>query len=251
MSFELRVSATLLSTDGSLNDSSTPRKGDKNPWIRFSIEYRHRDNGDLIHRKVTERFSNKCRDFDNISMPVFEVLTIYTTKPIESGDSRKIPSLLFTAMTAPSYKLRIFSPAIINALQSVAQYYPAQELAGEVIVVQWPYAVLVHHYDELSDFGDACAAKDPSRMCIRERKAHEQLTLLLQFLDEHVMADVRAEIAQQEGLLYGVFDNSPRGPIPPGSLYTTGNTLEEIFTNVTLQKLAVKSTLLKSSVSWK
>ncbi|QLI66926.1 uncharacterized protein G6M90_00g030830 [Metarhizium brunneum] len=46
-------------------------------------------------------------------------------------------------------------------------------------------------------------------MCFRERKAHEQLTLLLQFLDEHVMAEFRAERAQQEGLLYSVFDNPP------------------------------------------
>ncbi|EFY96203.2 ATPase (AAA) domain protein [Metarhizium robertsii] len=174
------------STDGASNE-------DKNPWIRFSIEYRHRDTGNLIHREVTERFANESQDTVSINMPVFEVLTIYTTKPIESEDSKKTPSLLPTLMTARSYKLRIYSPAIINALQSVVQYYPAQELAGEAIVVQWPYAVLVHHYDELSDFRDACATKDPRKVCIRERNTREHLTLLLHFLDEHVMTDVRAE----------------------------------------------------------
>jgi hypothetical protein len=51
----------------------------------------------------------------------------------------------------------------------------------------------VHHYDELTEFKDACAAKNAEDLCVREKDAQDHIALLLDFLDEHVMQEVRTE----------------------------------------------------------
>ncbi|OIW32701.1 P-loop containing nucleoside triphosphate hydrolase protein [Coniochaeta ligniaria NRRL 30616] len=98
----------------------------------------------------------------------------------------------------PTYYLRIYSVAIIHALRSVVKYYPEQDLAGDVIEVYWPYPVLVHHYDELRSFREACAKKDPSELCVRENHLDDPLQLLLNFLDREVMEQVNAEKERNE-----------------------------------------------------
>ena len=107
-----------------------------------------------------------------------------------------------TPLIKPRYCLNIFSRAIANALQSVVKYYPSQSLTADPIVVKWPYPILVHHYDELNAFRDAAAAKNPQEICVMERDADKHLTLLLRFLDEHVMDGVRAEQERNKRGLY-------------------------------------------------
>jgi hypothetical protein len=130
--------------------------------------------------------------------PIFELIAKYTTRLVKPEGSQAAPvegkeSAPPSTSAGPSYSLRIYSSAIINALQSVVQYYPGQDLTGEDIVVRWLYPILVHHYEELSQFRDRCAAKDLAALCTREKNAYDHLGLLLRFLDKHVMADVEAE----------------------------------------------------------
>jgi hypothetical protein len=93
----------------------------------------------------------------------------------------------------PTYYIRIYSVAIINALRSVVQYYPGQDLSGDFIEITWPYPILVHHYDKLRSFRDAVAKKDPHEICVRERDVDKHLGLLISFLDKEVMDMVKAE----------------------------------------------------------
>lgn len=97
------------------------------------------------------------------------------------------------AASAPSYKLRILSAAIINALQSIVKYYPGQNLSGNVVEVAWPYAILVHHYDELKGFKAGCLSKNAVELCARERDVAEHIDRLIEFLDENIMDRVKAE----------------------------------------------------------
>lgn len=163
--------------------------------VRYRVEYRHPATNEVLSQKIVQDLNEK--DDTKLDDPAFEIITTYKSKVAEASsgdlteaDQQKTPLRI---LSEPSYHIDIYSPAIINALRSVVKYYPSQDLAGDVIRVSWPYPVLVHHYDELSAFKDACAAKDPATTCERERDAPEHIGLLLKFLDEHVMQEVRAE----------------------------------------------------------
>lgn len=108
---------------------------------------------------------------------------------------RTIDGLIYATSevnSPPSYQINIYSVAIINALQRVVKYYPGQDLTG-VVSIAWPYPILVYHYDELTSFRDEISLKSENDLCIREKDAYEDLGLLLEFLDDQVMAGVNAE----------------------------------------------------------
>jgi len=166
-------------------------------WIRYRTEFRNRVTEELLASRETEALSVpeiSITDEDT-EEPVFELVTTYYTRLLESArpSEERTRHLVTTPLAKPRYCMNIFSRSIANALQSVVKYYPSQSLSADPIVVQWPYPVLVHHYDELSDFRNAAAAKDTKDLCLMERDAAKHLSLLLQFLDEHVMEGARAE----------------------------------------------------------
>lgn len=165
------------------------------PRIRYRTELRHRVTGDLIHR--TDSDKPQQRELENQdNQPIFELITRYETggsKLEQDRDALKESSAGQNLDSAPSYSLRIYSPAILNALRSVVQYYPSQDLSGSTIEVKWPYPILVHHYDALQQFKVNCDAKSPDELCAREKDASAHITQLLDFLDENIMDRVGAE----------------------------------------------------------
>ncbi|KAK2051880.1 ATPase [Colletotrichum caudatum] len=122
--------------------------------------------------------------------PIFESITSYkvSTHSLDPDSSKPM-----TSQALPTHHIRIHSIAIINALQSVVRYYPGQDFSGESIVVQKPYPVLVHHYNELQQFRQECLTKPLQELCDREKDAAEHLGILLGFLDDEVMLSVRQE----------------------------------------------------------
>ncbi|KAF9871018.1 ATPase [Colletotrichum karsti] len=165
-------------------DDGEPKK----PWIGYRIEYRNRWTSDLIAEKVPDKESEPV--IDQNDGPIFEVVTTYKVVS-QSLDANT--SLAVNSQSLPIQSLRIHSLALINALQSVVKYYPDQDLSGEYISIRKPYPILVHHYDELQQFRLDCLSKLESDLCAREKDAAEHLRILLQFLDDHVMAGVREE----------------------------------------------------------
>lgn len=96
--------------------------------------------------------------------PVFDVVDVNFTS--ETKDTRKEELALIdqvakesvqdpTSFSPPSVQrrgrsfIRIYSRSIINALQSVVNYYPGQDLVSMPVDIRWPYAILIHHWDEL------------------------------------------------------------------------------------------------------
>ncbi|KAI1854569.1 hypothetical protein JX265_007560 [Neoarthrinium moseri] len=185
--------STLMAENSNIGHSSkiTASEGHR-AWVRYRVEHRHADTNELIKSQDVDDFTVKSWDTEQ-SLPAFEVVGTYKTghkKPSRSSTDEAPP---LTTFSAPKFHMNIYSPAIINALQSVVKYYPSQNLGGDFVVVNWPYPVLVHHYDELTEFRSTCANKNPKDMCIRERDADEHLEILLKFLDDNIMKDVRAE----------------------------------------------------------
>ncbi|KAJ9142057.1 ATPase (AAA) domain protein [Pleurostoma richardsiae] len=185
-----------------------PQQTKDSAWIRYRIEYRDRINDSVLYRRDVEGPDSTLLDQLNDG-PAFEVLTRFRTTNIDAGERRRRgpggpppppgppgrvqPMRVMPVSSAPTYHLRIYSVAIIHALQSVVQYYPGQDLIGDIIEIRWPYPILVHHYNELAEFRDRCASKKKEELCVREKDAAEHLRLLLGYLDEKIMPEVEAE----------------------------------------------------------
>ncbi|KAJ4410998.1 hypothetical protein N0V82_009102 [Gnomoniopsis sp. IMI 355080] len=170
--------------------------GRRTTWIRYRTELRDGLTGELLRRIDSD--TKKGRMDDTYSEgPILELITRYDTR--DSKDARDAilsqegSWLGQSSASAPSYNLRIRSMAIINALQSVVEYYPGQNLSGNTVEVPWPYAILVHHYDQLKDFKSKCQSKGVSELCVREKNAPEHIDHLIEFLDENIMERVIAE----------------------------------------------------------
>lgn len=181
-------------------------------WIRYRTEYRDRYTNTVVWEKKSRQPIVDASDgTDAHQDPIFEVLTVYSTRDdttaakrfpensAENGqeDKRDGPPPR-SSVTPATHSLRIYSPAIRNALNSVVKYYPSQSLAGDVIEIRWPYPLLVHHYDQLAEFRNQVTSKDPSDVCDREKHAPEDVEALLKFLDHTVMGDIRAEMSRNE-----------------------------------------------------
>ncbi|KAK7710327.1 hypothetical protein SLS64_005912 [Diaporthe eres] len=182
--------------------------GQCRPWIRYRTELRHRVTGELVHRSDSDEPQQRELESQD-EHPIFELITRYETggsKLEQAREELQEPSAGQILDSAPSYSLRIYSPAILNALRSVVQYYPSQDLTGSTIEVKWPYAILVHHYDELKEFKENCGAKYPDELCAREKDASTHIVHLLNFLDDNIMERVWAEAERlKEG--FHTFEN--------------------------------------------
>ncbi|KAF9891838.1 hypothetical protein FE257_003323 [Aspergillus nanangensis] len=170
-----------------------PATGEERPgvWYRHTVERRERSTNELISRQDVP--SHKDEEISQLNGPVFDFVKTLRVRQATSTDRNPVADSALVSLVAPEYHIQIHSPAVINALQSVVEYYPQQDLGADPLIVKWPYALLVHHYDNLKQFRKDCAEKDPEELCIREKDAHEHIGLVLEFLDKQVMEQVNAE----------------------------------------------------------
>lgn len=191
---------------GEQQEQSAHEENHENPRrarIGYRVEFKDPSTNEVISTRtyrapVAEHcFINRRKDLDE---PIFEHVTTCkarrstdkasaTSKTEEEGE----PDLSEALGPTRSYSIVIHSEAIINALRAVVSYYPSQDLSGDSVRIDWPYRVLVHHYDELVGFKTEVSLKSPEDLCVRERDAVEHLDVLLQFLDDSVMVDIRVE----------------------------------------------------------
>lgn len=181
--------------------AKTVRKHLDHPRVRCRYEYEDRHTRDILCRFDAEEFEQANNVVDETAKPIFDFITKYNIvrdpesklkSPTDnnSSKSKNIPAVPYSL---PEYRIDIHSPSILNAVRSVVKYYPGQDLTGDPVKVKWPYAILAHHYDELSEFRAGCAEMEATALCVRERDANEHVGVLLEFLDKEVMEQVNAE----------------------------------------------------------
>ena len=211
------VGANDITADmrGQKNPSNPPENVQNDTFSR-SIEIQGWNNQRLDYYKLdseSENFqdyqkNNKTAPFEHVKVykmsPWAYEQAKYSMSEADRGDqrSREHSRLHPSPGSIPQDYLRIYSPAIIHALRSVVTYYPSQNLSSDIIVIHRPYPVLVHHYDELANFRDQHARKDPTTLCSRVVNATKDLDCLLRFLDEQVMGELRKEIERNKSGLY-------------------------------------------------
>lgn len=73
---------------------------------------------------------------------------------IVSPRRKKYPPVAFEDITITEVlrtKIVINSKDLLEAIRGVIKYYPPDRLTGDTVEIMEPYAVLVHHFDELGD----------------------------------------------------------------------------------------------------
>ena len=129
-------------------------------------------------------------------VPIIEHITeVYTTaKSVEEGHDVTHPSL--DVLRAGRPYLKINSLAIINALQSVVEYYPQSNLSGSSVYLSEPFAILTYYEKELAVFRDEHAptqGQSDIERCERENNTYEHLSVLQNFMQRRQKASVENE----------------------------------------------------------
>lgn len=164
--------------------------------IVYRVEYVENSTGNVLYQRVTK----DIRSDDEASLvsqqTVFEIVTTIRTgqKTVGDGEVLRVPP----ARSASSVRMNILSGALIQALRKVVQYYPGQDLSSDIVKIDAPYAILVHHYKELMAYREKISPEVAEELCSREKDAYEHIGILKTFLDEHVMPAVEEEHARNE-----------------------------------------------------
>jgi hypothetical protein len=171
-------------------DSSKPR-----PWILFREQYRREASEELLYERNVDDFDKNV--LVNNNEAAFEIRQTYRIRdsraPAQSEASVENRAVAAASYLSPSRTMHLISIALCHALRTVVRYYPQQDLGGESIEIQWPFAVLVHHYDKLREYQTECVNTSRDQLCERKVDADAHIELLLRYLDQHIMPDVKAE----------------------------------------------------------
>jgi hypothetical protein len=149
----------------------------------------------ILHHRI-------CKDAEgNI------VENIESPEPIPAGDTgasitlteQTVLEVLTTKMIRPftplgekntTTKIKIYSLYVINVLRDIVQYWPGLNLLGHPMVIQEPYAVLIHHLDALEAYKSnhpACHSREYMELC------NDHIDVLLGFLDKSGGDELRLE----------------------------------------------------------
>lgn len=200
------MSSTEVVTVATADVTTDPESGPEDaaahdsPWIRYCVDYRNTWTNDVVYDAIMEEKPDlSSREDPAISDDFlsFDVVELLFTEEDginkKTGTTRTSPPARAYHAGPPRYSVRIHSTAILNALNSVVEYYPGEDLQEKPLTLQYPYEILCHHYDELEKFALARRDLDPSATCDLEKDAYSHISLLLKYLDGCVMPQVRAE----------------------------------------------------------
>ena len=162
--------------------------------VLYKVRY-IKTNGDIAFSKESKEPMGVQNTLSALGQSVIEVITdvqilgSYTT----SNDEKEEPQ---TAISVLNTKLKINSPAIIAALQSVIEYYPGHNFSEASNTIVEPYAALIHHEEELKTYRDQFSPNtinSEHELCHRNVNAYEHLGILKSVLFERSGMAVEAE----------------------------------------------------------
>ncbi|KAK8072753.1 ATPAse [Apiospora saccharicola] len=159
--------------------------------VGYRTEYRNSITNELIRDETSETPQTGLTGTGHSQDVVFEL--VKTLLFIPRGSNIAENQWAVQSVTEPTYSIRLCSPALVNALRAVVQYYPGQDLSGD-ITIQAPYCILVHHYDDLQKYAKERSDRPVETLCLRDHFVMEHMETLIRFLDENVMEGVRAEM---------------------------------------------------------
>ena len=167
------------------------------PTIAYKIDYFDAQTGESVFiEEASEPLQvqfNRASKETTVLEVVTEVRTLLRSKieATKSGES-KPPPVQDIAVTY----VRINSLAIVDALQSVVEYYPGLRFLGSSVSIDEPYRVLAHHEAELGEVRQSFAPGShlsEEQKCERKAWTYEHLGILDKFVQDAIGASVKAE----------------------------------------------------------
>ena len=173
----------------------------QNPGLVYKIQYRNVIFEEIVYtRESEEPIVVDIKGGGPKQIPALELITdVYTSARLHFSEKLEEPPQ--SVLRVKSTVLKINSPAIINALQKVVDYYPDQDFSGDSLSIPEPFALLIHHQSELASFRETCApgkVRSESELCEREEKTYEHLGVLQRFLEQRVGDSTRTESLRHE-----------------------------------------------------
>lgn len=164
------------------------------PPVLYKVDYYDDDNKFVFSKENKEPMAVQ-NTLSSLKKSVLEVITdvriIGPHAPNIANEEK--PG---NAISILGTSLKINSPAIITALQSVIEYYPGQSFSEDSNIVGEPFTSLIHHEKELKAYRDQF---HPSKIdstvecCQRNANAYEHLGILQNVLSERSSKEVEAE----------------------------------------------------------
>ena len=162
------------------------------PPVLYKVEYLDK-RFDVVFTKENDQPIRVQSTLDTVGKSILEVITKVQIVGPYDEKTKKEP---LSEVTIDSTSLKINSPAIITALKTVVGVYPGQNWMEDSVTIPEPFAILVHHEEELRDyrgqFGPGKAASK-DEVCERKNYSYEHLTILQDFLQDRIGASVEAE----------------------------------------------------------
>lgn len=176
------------------NEESLKTPLELNPHLVYKVQYRNKITEQIVYTRESES-PIVIESLGPRQLPALELITnVQTHAKLEQGGKLKDPPQ--TVLDVETAYLKLNSPAIINALQRVVEYYPGQDFSGEAISVFEPFDVLIHHESELATFRETYApskTRPETECCETEKNTYEHLAVLQDFLMQRVGVSVETE----------------------------------------------------------
>ena len=208
---QLDSTPTQMKMDASSEPAERSLVEDYSPNIVYILEYKNINTGDVIFTKEFNEPQAVQETLVSGNIPVLEVVT--EVRSLQKGDlpkdakDAKLPQPPSVHSVAGT-RLKINSPAIVAALQSVVEYYPGYSFLEEFVTIAEPYAILIHHEKELASYRKLFAPGTPlseDQKCERKRTTYEHLGILEKYLRDRMGASVLAE-KQRHARGYATFE---------------------------------------------
>ena len=185
---------------------STKTSPRQNPGLVYRVQYRNVISDQIVYTRESGGpivVGIKAPK----QLPALELITdVQTNATLEEDKQLKEPPQ--SVLRVKNAVLKINSPAIINALQKVVDYYPEQDFSGDSVSVSEPFALLIHHQSELASFRETYApgkVRSEDECCEREENTYEHLGVLQKFLEQRVGVSIETErLRHKRG--YATFD---------------------------------------------
>ncbi|KAL9594654.1 MAG: hypothetical protein Q9219_006915 [cf. Caloplaca sp. 3 TL-2023] len=172
----------------------------REPRIVYKVQYKNIASEQIVYT-IEDHEPISADKRGPKTLPILELITdLQTSTTLEKAKELQYPPQVVAS--ARNIYLKINSPAIINALQQVVEYYPGQDFSGTSVTVPEPFAVLVHHESELASFremyGPDGNRSQTGDCCEREKNTYEHLAVLDDFLKQRVGVSVETERQRYE-----------------------------------------------------
>ena len=164
------------------------------PPVLYKVQYLNNEM-DVIFSKENKEPIVVQNTLSAFGEAVIEVITdVQVAGSYKLSDEKKEEPR--TAFSMLGTKLKINSPAIITALQSVIEYYPGHSFSDVSNTIEEPYAAFIHHEEELKAYRDRFnpdVINSKDELCQRNANTYEHLGILQNVLSERSSKTVEAE----------------------------------------------------------